>query len=128
MRYLLDSNVLHWFAQGDNSLGPKTLALLQSGNQLYFSSITVLELNIKTMLGKYQGLSALIEGARAAGFLEANFSVSAASKLTEFPELSRHDPFDRALLAQAQEMQLQFITGDRVLTALGLGFVKDARE
>ena len=53
--------------------------------------------------------------------------LEAAEAVREFATLSRHDPFDRAILGQARVEGLRFVTADARLLALGLGFVDDAR-
>ena len=57
-------------------------------------------------------------------------SVSAehAEGIREFPELIRHDPFDRLIVAQASQAGLRLLTADRVLLGLGRAFVVDATE
>ena len=49
-----------------------------------------------------------------------------AEALRDFPELTRHDPFDRLLVAQASRAGLQLLTADHVLLGLGRDFIIDA--
>jgi PIN domain nuclease of toxin-antitoxin system len=49
-----------------------------------------------------------------------------AEALGDFPELTRHDPFDRLLVAQASRTGLQLLTADQVLLDLGRDFILDA--
>jgi PIN domain nuclease of toxin-antitoxin system len=49
-----------------------------------------------------------------------------AEAIRDFPELVRHDPFDRLLVAQASRAGLQLLTADRVLLDLGRDFIFDA--
>ena len=53
-------------------------------------------------------------------------SVEHAEGLRGFPELVRHDPFDRLIVSQAAAEGLTLFTADRVLLALGKDFVVDA--
>lgn len=55
-------------------------------------------------------------------------SGEASHALLDFPELQRHDPFDRLLLAQAKTENLSLLTADQTLLALNLPFVQDARK
>ncbi|WP_375500584.1 hypothetical protein [uncultured Jatrophihabitans sp.] len=48
--------------------------------------------------------------------------------MTTFPNLVRHDPFDRLLLTQAHTAGLDVLTPDRTLLALGLPFVIDSTQ
>jgi PIN domain nuclease of toxin-antitoxin system len=41
-----------------------------------------------------------------------------AKGLREFPELARHDPFDRLIVAQAHLTGMRLLTADRLLLAL----------
>jgi len=49
-----------------------------------------------------------------------------AENLREFPELAKHDPFDRLLVAQASHAGLQLLTADRVLLGLDHDFIVNA--
>jgi PIN domain nuclease of toxin-antitoxin system len=49
-----------------------------------------------------------------------------AEGIREFPELTRHDPLDRFLVAQVSQAGLQLLTTDRVLLGLGRDFIIDA--
>ncbi|WP_148286651.1 type II toxin-antitoxin system VapC family toxin [Mycobacterium canetti] len=44
------------------------------------------------------------------------------------PKLTRHDPFDRLLVAQADRAGLQLLTADRVLLELRREFILDATK
>jgi PIN domain nuclease of toxin-antitoxin system len=44
----------------------------------------------------------------------------------EFPELIRHDPFDRLIVAQASRVGLRLLTADHVLLDLRRDFILDA--
>ena len=43
--------------------------------------------------------------------------------IATFPELLRHNPFDRLLIAQARRERLDLLTADKLLIAGGYGFV-----
>lgn len=49
-----------------------------------------------------------------------------AEAIRRFPELARHDPLDRILLAEAVEQRLTLLTADRVLLAMHHSRVADA--
>jgi len=49
-----------------------------------------------------------------------------AAGIGEFPELLRHDPFDRLLVAQASRERCDLLTADQVLLATSYPFVVDA--
>jgi PIN domain nuclease of toxin-antitoxin system len=49
-----------------------------------------------------------------------------AEGIRDFPELTRHDPFDRLLVAQASRSSMLLVTADRVLLGLERDFIVDA--
>jgi len=51
-----------------------------------------------------------------------------AEAIRDYPELTRHDPFDRLLVAQADRAGLQLLTADRVLLGLEKDFILDATK
>ena len=59
------------------------------------------------------------------GLLSLPFSPEHAAAIHQFPQLARHDPFDRALLAQALVERLTFVTFDRRLLKLGYDWILD---
>jgi PIN domain nuclease of toxin-antitoxin system len=76
-------------------------------------------MTIKAMLGKL-----LAEQ----GLVPLSITAQDAESIREFPELIRHDPFDRLLVAQASQAGLQLLTADRVLLGLGHVFILNATE
>lgn len=49
-----------------------------------------------------------------------------AEGIRDYPELTRHDPFDRLLVAQADQAGLRLLTADRLLLELQRDFILDA--
>jgi PIN domain nuclease of toxin-antitoxin system len=123
---LLDSHVLLWVLTGRRPLGATARAALAASEVVYVSAATVLELTIKQMLGKLKlpdGFEARLE---QQGLTTLSITAAHAAAIRRFPDLARHDPFDRILLAQAVEEQLTLLTADRVLLAMGHPQVADA--
>lgn len=60
------------------------------------------------------------------GFVPLSVTEEHAEGLRDFPELLRHDPIDRVVVAQAQRTGLRLVTADRVLLGLGRDFLIDA--
>lgn len=129
MSVLLDSHVLLWLVADDPSLGPGARDHILGADRVYSSSITMLELEIKRLTGRLvvpeDFASRVFEGS---GVVELPFQARHAGRIRQFPELVRHDPFDRSLLAQAFAEGLDFCTADGRLLALGLSWVVDARR
>ena len=87
---------------------------------------TIWELTIKDMLGKV-ALPADLPGVLdEEGFAILDITAAHAHGLRTFPELARHNPFDRLIIAQARVAGLRLLTADRVLLGLERDFVVDA--
>ncbi len=125
---LLDTHAFLWVLADDSRLGPSSRAALRAGAAVYYSSVTILELTIKDMLGRLDLPGDPVAGAAAAGLTELTFTAAHASTLREFPSLVRHDPFDRMVLAQARAAGLRLVTADGVLLALDGVDLADARR
>lgn len=130
MKLLLDTNALVWLldkADG-GSLGIHVRDHLQQAEVVYASSISVVEIRIKSMLGRLKSQPDLLADIAKAGCLPLSLSDVDADTIVDFPVLKRHDPFDRMLLAQASAQGLTLLTSDKVLLNLNLSFVVDARK
>lgn len=125
---LLDTNALLWVLTDDPRLGSQARERLVDGRQVYFSSVSILEITIKEMLGRLDMPADPAVAATSLGLTELPFSSAHARELHAFPDLARHDPFDRMLLAQATTERVNLLTSDRVLLNLALTWVDNARD
>jgi PIN domain nuclease of toxin-antitoxin system len=123
---LLDSHVVIWAMEESPRLGPRARKMITSGDEVHVSAISILELTIKAMAGKISIPEQLANQLVDQGLSMLNLTPNHVEGLREFPELKGHDPFDRALIAQASQAGLRFLTADRVLLGLGREFVVDA--
>lgn len=123
---LLDTNALIWWRMGSSRLGPKALRALDKAPALYFSSVSILELEIKRMKQSVPVSFDFYQDLLESGFQEIRLSGEAAQGLRDYPSLVNHDPFDRALLASAAIFGVPFITSDSKILDLQLPFVIDA--
>jgi PIN domain nuclease of toxin-antitoxin system len=130
VRILLDTNALLWFILGDPQqiIGPAALQHIHSAEKIYTSPITIVEIHIKTMLGKLRVKESFIEDIYKSGIEIAAFNISNAEAIKLFPELTRHDPFDRMLVAQACAESLTLLTSDKTLLNLKRSYIKDVRK
>jgi len=117
MKYLLDTHVWLWaFGAEKGKMGPKTLAVLESGtSELYLSAVTSWEICVKWALHRIE-LSERPEQLVTQSLKE--------NRLIPLPithqqtwlvgDLAPHhsDPFDRLLVAQAIREELILITAD----------------
>lgn len=101
-------------------------ARITAATMVHVSAATVWELTIKAMLGKVVVPARLATRLGEQGFDLLPISAGNAEGIREFPELLRHDPFDRLLVAQAHRASLTLLTTDRVLLDLGRDFIVDA--
>ncbi len=128
MSLLLDTHSLLWLLTDDSArLGVRSRQLIKQADAVFVSPISVVEIQIKVMLGRLRLDSDLLGQIQAAGCARLDYNAEAANSIAEFPELERHDPFDRMLIAQAKSENLRLLTADKVLLGLGLNFVVDAR-
>jgi PIN domain nuclease of toxin-antitoxin system len=123
---LLDSQALLWLLDDNPRLGPQARRAITSAQGVHVSAATVWELTIKTMLGKLSVPADLSTRLTAQGLELLSITAEHAEALRDFPELTRHDPFDRLLVAQASRTGLQLLTADKVLLDLGREFILDA--
>lgn len=125
---LLDSQTLLWALDDSPRLGPAARNTISSASGVYVSAATVWELTIKSMLGKLSVPFPLPEVLTAQGFSLLNITAEHAEALRDYPELMRHDPFDRLLVAQADRAGLRLLTADKVLLGLQRKFIVDATK
>lgn len=128
MNLLLDTNALIWSMEQvtRKSLGLQAIEVIISSQNVYASSISIVEIRIKTMTGRLTAASDLIEDISRANIQLLDFPAAAADVILDFPSLIRHDPFDRMILAHAKTKNLTLITSDATLLGLGLPYVIDA--
>jgi PIN domain nuclease of toxin-antitoxin system len=125
---LLDSQVALWVLDDSPRLGAAARARIAGAAAVHVSAATVWELTIKAMLGKLTVPDQLNVTLAGQGLDLLPVTAADAEGIKEFPELLRHDPFDRLLVAQAHVGGLTLLTADRVLLGLGHGFIVDAAE
>ena len=115
-----------WVAGSPGKLGPKAKKLIQTARDVSISSISIAELNMKSMLGGIKLPSNLAEQFQASNIQVSSFDSSSADEILRFGSLAKHDPFDRLILAQASAAGAKLVTADRALLALNLEFILDA--
>lgn len=86
---------------------------------VYFSAASAWELELKVAKGKLSLPSDWLAAAEATGFLQIQVTASAAQDSARLP-WHHSDPFDRLIIAQAVEHNLQLVTRDAVFAAYGV--------
>jgi PIN domain nuclease of toxin-antitoxin system len=93
---------------------------------VHVSAATVRELTVKSMLGKLTVPADLSKRLTGQGLELLSVTAEHAEAIRDFPELTRHDPFDRLIVAQAARTGLRLLTADHVLLDLRRDFILDA--
>ena len=123
-RYLLDTHLIYWWMTADARLGKATQRIIAK-SEIVVSAASLWEMvlkNAKRKLPLPQGT--ITEQLEAQGFVLLPIlprHIEAVRSLTcAYP-----DPFDRLLIAQAQDERLTLLTRDAAILELGLdGVVK----
>ena len=123
---LLDSQVLLWMLDDNPRLGPQARQAITSAQGVHVSAATVWELTTKSMLGKLTVPHDLSKKLTGQGVELLSVTAEHAEAIREFPELIRHDPIDRLIVAQASRAGLRLLTADHVLLDLHRDFIIDA--
>jgi PIN domain nuclease of toxin-antitoxin system len=123
---LLDSQALLWLLDDNPRLGSRARQVITSAQGVHVSAATVWELTIKTMLGKLTVPADLSKRLPEQGLELLSVTAEHAEAVRDFPELIRHDPFDRLIVAQAARAGLRLLTADHVLLDLRRDFILDA--
>jgi PIN domain nuclease of toxin-antitoxin system len=114
-RFLLDSHALLWSVMDDARLSATARAIIESDmNAVFVSAVSFYELMFKASRGRLpDAIRRLPEAAALGGFrtLEVSQSHFQAAALLEW---THGDPWDRILLAQAQQENLKLISVDTV--------------
>lgn len=117
---LLDTHLLLWAAAGHDRLpGDVLRRLLDERVQPMFSAASIWEVVIKRALGRedFKVDPALLRrGLLENGYQELPISSAHALAVGRLPNLHR-DPFDRILVAQANEEGFELLTADQTLAA-----------
>ena len=112
MRLLLDTHALLWWLADDPALSETArTAIARPENEVLVSAASAWEISIKASLGKLSVPGDLEQAIAAEAFRPLPFTVRHALVAGSLP---RHhdDPFDRALVAQAQVEQCILVTRD----------------
>ena len=116
MRYLLDTHAILWYVDAAQEL-PLALRDLMDESACFYSVASLWEIAIKQSLGRLNRNITVSEYdnlCRQAGFRRLHIQPSHLERIKSLPDIHR-DPFDRLLVAQAQEEQLVLITHDRMI-------------
>ena len=118
MNILLDTHTLFWWFGEPTKLSKRAVSIIASSqNTVLVSAATAWELAMKVNLGKLRALSLVVElgrHTREEGFIELPINLDQATRAGLLP-LHHRDPFDRLLVAQAQDLNIPILSADTVL-------------
>ena len=116
MNYLIDTHIIIWHAENNPRLSREVVEILNNPiNTIVVSYVSLWEIAIKQSIGKLSvemTLSELEFNLQSNFFILLDISVQHLEKLQKLP-FHHNDPFDRLLIAQAQEEDLTLISEDR---------------
>jgi len=115
MNYLIDTHILIWHADNSPKLSDKVAEILNNpSNNIVVSYASIWEIAIKQSIGKLSlglSLSELEFNLQINLFTLMDTSIKHLERLQKLP-FHHNDPFDRLLIAQAQEEDLTVISED----------------
>ena len=124
MRVLLDTHTLLWWLDGDRRLSRRARTVIaDDDNSVLVSAASAWEISTKVRLGKLPG--AIEVGAELSAILrQQNFeplpiTIVHALRAGNLPGPHR-DPFDRMLIAQAQDEDVALVSNERLFDAYGV--------
>jgi PIN domain nuclease of toxin-antitoxin system len=118
MSFLIDTQIFIWLAREPHKLSAKLLAILREPlNQLYVSTASVWEMQIKVAVGKLNlnvSIQELVETQREFESIESLPVIEPPVwSLAHLPLIHR-DPFDRLIIAQAMAENLTLVSEDAI--------------
>jgi len=113
MKYLLDTHVLLWWLNDDQTLSQKARNIISDGKNVIFVSAAIIwEIRIKEALGKLKIPKNFKEVLAKESFLNLAITSEHAHAIQQLPAIHR-DPFDRILIAQAKIEKMTLISRDQ---------------
>lgn len=117
---LLDTHPLLWALNADDRLAPWLRHdIAQDATRFGVSDVTLWEIAIKRSTGKLRTPDDLPQIIADLGFHPVSVTRSQVWAVRDLP-LHHRDPFDRLLIAQAQDLGVPLISADETLSAYDL--------
>lgn len=124
MNILLDTHVLIWALENNPTLStPAREIIIDGGNMVFVSAVSVWEIGIKRALGKLFTPDNLLEEISLHRFTALPINFEHAKLAGDLPEIHK-DPFDRMLIAQAITEKLSLITRDKFIPEYAIHTIK----
>lgn len=116
MQYLLDTHAILWYVDAAPEL-PVALRDLIDSSECFYSVASLWEIAIKQSLGRLNRAITISDYdgfCRKAGFRHVSILPAHLERIKALPDIHR-DPFDRLLIAQAQEEGFTIVTRDGII-------------
>lgn len=119
MKYLFDTHIILWALVDDNRINNKVKNILtDSKNEIYYSSVSTWEIEIKHLNRENFNLSGeqfafLCDQNGLANTTIKNSNIVELKNLKKTKNIKNNDLFDKMLLAQAISENMIFITHDK---------------
>jgi PIN domain nuclease of toxin-antitoxin system len=111
VRLLLDTHVVLWQLAGTRPLGVRAREAITAAAELAFSVVSFAEIGVKAAVGKLVVPDDLHAHVVGTGVRLLGLSPDHGLAVARLP-LHHRDPFDRLLIAQAQQDGLTLVTAD----------------
>jgi PIN domain nuclease of toxin-antitoxin system len=122
-RYLIDTQIFIWFVEGDERISKNTKSLLSDDrNKVFYSAASAWEMAIKVSIKKLkfgEPLADIVNRHCPSDFDFLPIRLSDVLSVEKLP-LHHRDPFDRLLVAQAKNEDLEIISTDKIFDAYGV--------
>ena len=123
MNLLLDTHAFIWWDSDQAQLSSRALtALVDPGNKLFLSIVSVWEMQIKAQLAKLTlrlPLRDLVDDHRRRRLLIAHVEVDDVLGIGELP-MHHRDPFDRLIISQALRGGYPLVSRDPLVASYGV--------
>ena len=119
---LVDSHALLWFVAGDSRRIGRDLRARVEAEATSVSAASLWEIAIKVSLGKLDAPEDLPDRVQDLGFELLPITPEHVWRVRQLP-FHHRDPFDRLLIAQAQEQRLPIVTADPAFDAYDVAVV-----
>ena len=117
MKYLLDTHLLLWACVNPGALPNGVPQIINGDGELYFSAMSIWEIGIKRALNRPDFMydpGVIRTALLGAGYIELSMTSEHAIAASSLPAI-HGDPFDRALIGQAQVEGMMLITHDSTI-------------
>jgi len=124
MRLLLDTHTLLWWVEDDPQLSASARSSISDEhNQCFVSLVSAWEMSIKASLNKLRLTVPVLDYFRqhlpGNNFQPLPITMEHVTRVQHLP-FHHRDPFDRLLLAQAQQERLALVSADTVFSSYGI--------